>query len=120
MDVRDMVMGILKGADLKVPIGYQVLKKEDSEKNPQQYVTFFEVSDVPVAFDDNEERYAEHMMQIDIWSTTNFDRLRKGIRKAMKRAGWTRFDQQDLFESDTKIYHLALTYTKTLEAEDDG
>ena len=57
-------------------------------------------------YSDGENETEVHSLQIDLWSKNDVTQLKKDIKQALK----SKFEDvtyQDLYENDTKIFHIA-------------
>ena len=97
---------------LGVPVKFQ---KHSGAAN--QYITFHEYFQAGEAYDDDEESLTGRYVQVDIWSKIDYEVLVIQVKNQMKNAGFTRIDEADLYESDTRIYHKALRYYYLEERE---
>jgi hypothetical protein len=79
------------------------------------YVTFFEVIDVPKLHADDELKKTETTIQVDVWSKGNFIPLVTQVKQLMKDAGFSYGGGRDFYETDTKLYHYALTYRYSVD-----
>jgi hypothetical protein len=78
------------------------------------YITYFLYTEQGEAFAANEEIETGHYWQVDIWrkSTDTGTRLlsavKEQVKTALKAIGFRDFTAQALYESDTKINHIAI------------
>jgi hypothetical protein len=78
------------------------------------YITYFLYNEQDEAFAANEPVEAGHYWQIDLWrepadtSTTLLSTLKEQVKTALKAIGFRDFTAQALYESDTKINHIAI------------
>ncbi|ELC8455931.1 hypothetical protein QYB58_001016 [Clostridium perfringens] len=84
----------------------------DNELN-KTHITVHEYLESEESFQDDEASELEHNIQVDIWSKDSIEsyNLKKQVRKLLKENGFKFTSGQDLFESDTKIYHKVLRFT---------
>lgn len=92
------------------PLEYPVLYGWYDESLNKTHITFFQYNELPNDYSEDTNEVLEHYYQIDIWSKTNTEKLKKGVKKAMKKAGFRFTDGSDQFETDTKIYHKAMRF----------
>jgi hypothetical protein len=64
---------------------------------------------LPLSADD-EEQITAHFVQVDIWSTGNYNSLVDQVKARMKDNGFRRTSEADLYEADTEIFHKALRF----------
>ncbi|MGL5084260.1 MAG: hypothetical protein ACRC68_00835 [Clostridium sp.] len=74
------------------------------------HITFCELNDRQGDVSDDEEESIIHLIQIDIWSKKDEWKLKKEIKKLMAQSDFGYVDGEDLFETDTKIYHKAMRF----------
>lgn len=79
-------------------------------KNPT-YITFFLVDDFPALHCDDKEKVSEQIIQVDIWSKSNYKELAKEVEKRMLDAGFSKLNYFEQYEKDTKIFHMAMRFT---------
>jgi hypothetical protein len=91
---------------LKVPVSFQVYRGTATT-----YVTFFCYNEQGEEYAENIQTATGYYVQVDIWSiTANYDTLAEQIKTAMTSAGFQGYTAQDLYESDTKIFHKAVRF----------
>jgi len=61
-------------------------------------------------FGDGEEKAVEYSVQIDIWSENDPRTIGTAVKTVMKSAGFTRTDDADLYEEETRLYHKAIRF----------
>ena len=88
---------------------YEGWYREDLNKD---HITFFQYVEVPQDFEDDEEGSINHGIQVDIWSKDSIksQQLKIIARKLLKSHGFRYTDGQDLYETDTGIYHKAMRF----------
>ena len=87
------------------PLGLDVRYRTYSGSNPT-YITFFEMNNIDDDYSDNENETEIHSLQIDLWSKSDVTQLKKDIKKALK-GNFEDVTYQDLYEDDTKTFHIA-------------
>lgn len=79
-------------------------------------VVFSEITNLPTGYADNKEYRATTNFQVSIFtdgSTVNKEiEMIKAVDRIMKSIEYGKYDSQNLYEVDTKIYHKALRYEK--------
>lgn len=100
-DYKQAVYGAL--APLGVPV-----KSIHSDSETYPSITFFVYDSGDDAGADNIAVEVGYSVQVDIWSKTEADsnRLRIAVLDAMASADFTDPHFQELYESDTQIYHI--------------
>lgn len=95
--------------DTLQPLGVQCeFETYNGEADP--YITFFCYNEQGEKFADDEEIETGFYMQIDIWSKGNIEQLKVDVITLLKEAGFKRKTAQDLYESDTQIYHKCIRF----------
>ena len=61
-------------------------------------------------YEDDEETLTAHYIQVDVWSKVDYTDLVKEVKRFLINAGFTRLNEIDLYEEDTKIYHKGLKF----------
>jgi hypothetical protein len=75
------------------------------------YVTYFCYNEMAELYSENVEIATGYYVQVDIWSTTaEYEALAQQIKVAMITVGFMGYTAQDLYESDTKIFHKAIRF----------
>jgi hypothetical protein len=74
------------------------------------YITFFEYNQNGALNADDEELYANHSYQVDIFSKGNYLTLIKQVKERLKGIGFTRTFETEFFENDTGLYHKVLRF----------
>jgi hypothetical protein len=104
MNYRTVIQTAL--SSLNVPVSFQVYRGTATT-----YVTFFCYNQMSELYAENIEIATGYYVQIDIWSKTDdYDILAEQIKTAMTTAGFQGYTAQDLYESDTKIFHKAIRF----------
>ncbi len=92
-----------------VPVAFQVYRGSATT-----YIRFFEIVDVPTVHAENEVKYSQKSIQVDVFSTGNYDALIEQVKTLMKDAGFLWKGSRELYENDTGLYHYALTYARNI------
>ena len=87
------------------PLGLDVRYRVYSGSN-STYITFFELNNMDDDYSDGENEIEVHSLQIDLWSKNDVTQFKKDIKQALKR-NFKDVTYQDLYEPDTKIFHIA-------------
>lgn len=90
---------------LKVPVGFQKYSGRD-----ETYITFHEYLQNGEEFEEDEESFTGHYIQIDVWSKSDYSDLAAGIKTLLRAAGFSRLDEADFYEPDTQLYHKGLKF----------
>lgn len=105
MSMLSLVMTALKPTG--VPVGYMTATAANT------YITFFFVNERGSLFVDDDEIGTDYLLQVDIWSKGDYTALYDQVKSLLKGVGFIRTHAQDLYETDTKIYHKAITFSYT-------
>ena len=73
-------------------------------------ISYFQVTNVGNLFGDDEEYGSNVMFQVDLWSKTPVTDSEDDVNDVMTGLGFVRVYCTDLYENDTKIYHIAMRY----------
>jgi len=84
--------------------------KSDYTGIEKTYITYFEYDENVEDSSDDEIATISHYIQVDLWTKTDYTNLKPQIKLAMKNAGFSFTNGQELFEEDTKTYHYATRY----------
>lgn len=82
------------------------------------HITFYEMQESVNEYSEDVEEELLHSIQVDIWSARDDIELKKEVKKLMKAAGFAFIDSNDLYETDTKIYHKAMRFNFIEESEE--
>jgi hypothetical protein len=101
---------------LNVPCEFETYEGEDDP-----YITFFCYNEQGEKFADDVEIETGFYIQVDIWSKGNIEQLKVNVIKLLKAAGFKRKTAQDLYESDTQLYHKCIRffYAQNNEIEEE-
>lgn len=74
-------------------------------------ISYFKYMEQGEAYAENKEIATGNYVQVDLWSkNSEYEDLALQIKAAMELKGFIRTMVQDLYESDTKIYHKAMRF----------
>lgn len=88
-----------------IPLGLDVRYRVYSGSNPT-YVTFFEIQNYNEDYSEDKNETEVHSLQIDLWSKADVTQLKKDIKQALEEVFYD-VTFNDLYESDTKVFHIA-------------
>jgi hypothetical protein len=118
MNVRESVCEALKAVG--APVLFQAWQPVRSgDVPPETYITFTEMLNQPELCADGSEWIEGRYIALDIWSAVATEAMAKKVRSAMRRAGWIRRDERDLYEEDTKTFHRAMAWVDFKEVNED-
>ncbi len=90
---------------LAIPSGYRELLNP-----PETYITFFEY-DYEYEHSEDEVKMAFYTIQVDLWTKSpKYKATEKLIISAMENNDFLLDDEEDLYETDTKMYHKAFRF----------
>lgn len=93
---------------LNVPVAH--LKYRGSSKT---YVTWTIINEEPLFSYEDDIQYSKVIVDIDIYSDSNYLNVMSSIKNIMKQNEWTwEEDSSEFFETDTKLYHKTCTFSK--------
>lgn len=105
MNILEETKTALSG--LNVPVTFQ-----EYTGDAETYITFFEYNEQAEEYSEDDLEIQGHDIQVDIWSKSNYKILEQQVKTAMKSNGFLYTNGQDLYESETKIYHKGLRFYK--------
>ena len=99
---------IKKILNLEVPVAH--LKYKGNEKT---YVIWTIIDEIPIFSSDDEITDSEVVVDIDIYSDSNYLKIMKEIKKIMKENEWIwDGDSIEMYEEDTGLYHRTISFKK--------
>lgn len=108
--INKLVIDTLK--PLGIPVGFQ---KYSGKANT--YITFHEYLASGEEFEEDQESFTGHYIQVDVWSKADYGILVKNIKVRLLEAGFKRMDEADFYEEDTGIYHKGMRFFYLEEQE---
>ncbi|AAU23100.2 hypothetical protein EI976_20325 [Bacillus licheniformis] len=114
MSLRSLVMATLK--DIGVPVRFITYSGDEDT-----YILFYVYTVSDALSMEDEETFANHYVQISIFTKdpTKYSELEKEVKSRLKRAGFFRSNEQDLYENETELFHKVLRYGTTLNTEEE-
>jgi hypothetical protein len=83
------------------------------------YITFFCYNEQGEVYAENKEIETGYYFQIDLWQkengTSDLNVLKENIRSVLEPLGFMGFNPRELYETDTKINHIAIRCNYTEE-----
>lgn len=98
MNINKLIISTL--SFLNIPIRYQVYSGSEPT-----YITFFESNNYDENYSDGIEETEVHSLQIDLFTKKDPKELKEKIKEALKNK-FSGVDNQELYESDTKLHHI--------------
>lgn len=83
---------------LNIPVAFQALPTGTIP--PNQYITFFEIIAGPELEAADEEISTERLIQVNIWSKTDYYQLSEDVKNLLEEAGFDRTFEYDAPYSD--------------------
>lgn len=99
MNINKLIIDTLN--KINIPIRY--IAYSGSEPT---YITFFELNNTNEDYSEDVNETEVHSLQIDLWSKSDVTKLKNDIKKALEEVFYD-VTYQDLYESDTKVFHIA-------------
>lgn len=99
MNINRLIIDTL--SKFNIPIRYMTYSGSEPT-----YITFFELNNTNEDYSENENETEVHSLQIDLWSKNDITQLKINIKKALGEV-FEDVTYQDLYEPDTKTFHIA-------------
>jgi hypothetical protein len=104
MNLNSLIINTLK--PLKIPVEFITYIG-----TARPYITFLELDQRSALNCDDEEKQTSHSIQINIFHTGNYVSLVESVKQKMIAAGFKRTNEQDFYETDTKLYHKVIRFS---------
>lgn len=101
--INKIIINTLK--PLRIPVSFQKYTGKEKE-----YITFHEYSANGEEYEDDVEVMVGHYIQVDIWSKGDYTKLVSEVKVLLLKCGFKRLNEEDLYESDTEIYHKGIRF----------
>lgn len=101
--INKLILETLK--PLGIPVGFQKYSGQELT-----YITFHEYLQTGEDFEEDEEAFTGHYVQLDVWSKSDYTTLVANLKIALKAAGFNRLDEADFYEPDTGLYHKGIRF----------
>lgn len=98
--------------DTLTPIGIPVAFQHYDGK-AETYITFFFYDQRGAFFAENEEQNTEYFLQVDVWSSGNYESIVSEVKTRLKEIGFTRSSEADFYEKEHQIYHKGIRFRLT-------
>ncbi|GGN59317.1 tail completion protein gp17 [Oceanobacillus indicireducens] len=99
---------------------HNLVAKQDA---PFPRIVYSQLNNRPTVYADGEEVRATVNFQVSIFtdseSIIHEKAMIKAVDRIMKSLEYGKYDHQPLFETDTKLYHVALRYEKNFYGDDE-
>ncbi|MDD5016543.1 MAG: hypothetical protein PHO15_00410 [Eubacteriales bacterium] len=73
-------------------------------------LSYFQLDNIETLPADDIELGSEIIFQIDLWGKASLSTLSIGVSDVMQTLGFQRLSAQDMYETDTKIYHIPMRF----------
>lgn len=84
-------------------------------KNPiTPYLEYEVVSEREAYSQEGNEKYTSYLIQIDIFSKSDYANLEEVVKKELIKNGFNREQGADLYEKETGLYHKAMRFNIAL------
>jgi hypothetical protein len=100
-DISSFITSILK--PLSIPNGFQTYSS-GTNPMPDQYITFLEYTNQAELEAGDVEITTERLIQLNVWSKSNYYSMVENVRTTMEQAGFLRTDEYDAPYTDGDIY----------------
>lgn len=115
MSIRQIVKSALSNAEItNLTADKKVYFSVAPEGVGKPYVTYSIYDEQGEEWAENKEIATTFYVQVDIFSFGNYSQLEDKIKEKMLAAGFDRSMAADLYENDTKLYHKAMRFVKTI------
>ncbi|GAB2561121.1 hypothetical protein [Gracilibacillus alcaliphilus] len=82
------------------------------------YIIFNEYNQAPWLSADDDEQWTKHFYQVDVFSSGNFNKLVKQVKKEMKSAGFGRMFESGTYETEMKKYRRIIRFSYISKEEE--
>jgi hypothetical protein len=104
MNLNNLILSTLQ--PLNVPVSFLTYVG-----TVRPYIVFYELDQRSAFNSDDTEKATGHSIQVDIFHTGNYNSLVDLVKEKMIAACFTRSNEQDFYETDTKLYHKVLRFS---------
>lgn len=120
ISIKNIVFEKLKSEDNLYVVNY--FHPENINKLP--IVTYYELDNKTLLYEDDIELLSEITYAVDIWNKNSTTEIAKIVDSKMRSLGFKRISSVDLYETETKIHHKAMRYviqvTNEMQAHNDN
>lgn len=111
MSLNSLILSTLGNLNVPVnPLNYS--------GSAQTYITFFEYDQRAGVEADDGEGATVYYIHLDIYSPGNYLSLVEQVKGSMKRAGFKKNAETEMYENDTKLFHKVLRFYFISETEE--
>lgn len=83
--------------------------------NPTEpYIEYEVLSEAGIEYSEGVERYTDYLIQVDIFSKSDYSHIESIIKSEMLRGGYSKGVSQDLYEEKTGLKHKAMRFSISL------
>ena len=101
--INKLIRDTLKS--INIPVTFQKYTGKEKE-----YITFHEYLVNGESYEDDDEIYTSHYIQVDIWTKSDYSKLVDKVKELLKKGGFKRINEIDLYEEESKTYHKGLKF----------
>lgn len=113
MDIVAKVMKALSNVEVTNLLADKRVYFLHASMPKKPYIEFSVIDEHSFYYADNIEVATGYVIQVDIFSETDYYNIEQAVRKHMKLNGFTRDSAIDLYEKDTSLYHKAIRFSIT-------
>lgn len=107
-EIKRILGNSIKVEESDIPVAH--LKYNGKSKT---YITWTIISETPAFSYEDEIQYSTTIVDIDIYSDSNYLKIMSSIKKIMKENEWIwKEDSQEMYESDTGLHHRTCSFEK--------
>lgn len=115
ININTKIINILKPLkSLGVPVSFQTHKGLECT-----YIVFNEYLNQGEEFSEDDEEITGHYIQINLFSKIDYTNLIKTIKTLMKKAGFKRLAEYDLYDTETRYYNHVFRFFYLEESEEE-
>lgn len=104
MNLNSLILNTLQ--PVNVPVAFLVYTG-----TARPYITFLELDQRSALNSDDIETETEHTIQVDVFHTGNYNSLVDSVKQKLVAVGFARTNEQDFYETDTKLYHKVIRFS---------
>lgn len=104
--IENILAGIKDKNDMDVPFSFL-----EYDGNEETYITYCSIGKSPAQHVDDAVTELYLLYDIDIYSKTNYRKIRKEVYEKMMSAGFMFVEEsEDMYEQDTQYHHVTITF----------
>lgn len=114
MNIKQHLFSTLNNKDIKNLTSDKKVYFIHANNPTPPYIEYQVIAERGAEFSEGKENYSYYLIQIDIFSKTDYTNLEENIKKIMLEAGYSRDNAVDLYENKTGLYHKAMRFNISL------